>query len=271
MMTDTINPIHNDNLLIEIISKPIEIKNRNNLKDVKDQDNVEFTIIVLGAAFFSFNSGFINCICILAHNQGVTHVTGSLTYFGISVANNDAFMSLNYLCIICCYMFGSSITGYFTTEVTPLKLGLEYGPLFIIGSILLLIACVFEYSFDDNQSSKSYLYIFFCAMASGLQNGITTKYSNNVLRTTHMTGTATDIGIVLGQIVAAKYDEIWRLYMLLPSYIAFFIGGIFGVGIFKVMGRYSLTISCIIFFTIGVCYSYGVRKYINDKSSIIKY
>ena len=108
-------------------------------------------------------------------------------------------------------------------------------------------------------------------MASGLQNAITTKYSNNVLRTTHMTGTATDIGIVLGRIVAAKYDEIWRLYILLPSYIAFFIGGIFGVGIYKVMGHYSLTISCIIFFTIGICYSYGVRKYINNKSSNIKY
>lgn len=213
-MIEIVNPIHinndNDDLFIDIKTKENEV--RNNLKDVKDQDIFEFTIICYGAAFLSFNSGFINSICIIAHNQGVTHVTGTLTYFGVSVANNDAFMSLNYLCIICCYMFGSSIAGYYTTEATPLKLGLEYGPLFIIGSILLLIACIFEYSFDDNHTSKSYLYLFFAAMASGVQNGITTKYSNNVLRTTHMSGTATDIGIVLGRIVAGKYDEIWRYH-----------------------------------------------------------
>ena len=77
-----------------------------------------------------------------------------------------------------------------------------------------------------------------------------------------MTGTATDIGIVLGRICAAKYDEFWRILMLLPSYLAFFIGAIFGVGIFNRMGRYSLTLSGFNFFTIGVFYTFGVRIYI---------
>ena len=195
--TAVINPIHTQaQSSVQQEIKPAQT--RNNLKDVKDQSINEFIIIVAGAAFLSLNSGFINAICIIAHGQGVTHVTGSLTYFGIKLASHDSVMALNYFCIILCYIFGASITGYFTINATPFALGFEYGPLFIIGGILLLIACIFEYSYDDNESAKSYLYVFFCAMGSGFQNGITTKYSNNVLRTTHHTGSATDIGLVIG-------------------------------------------------------------------------
>ena len=251
--TAVINPIHTQaQSSIQQEIKPAQT--RNNLKDVKDQSLLEFTIIVAGAAFLSLNSGFINSICIIAHGQGVTHVTGSLTYFGISLASNNSVMALNYFCIICCYIFGASITGYFTTTATPFALGFEYGPLFIIGGILLLIACIFEYSYNDNESAKSYLYVFFCAMGSGLQNGITTIYSNNVLRTTHMTGTATDIGLVLGTIAHAKNDEIWRLYVLVPSFITYFLGACFGASIFNSWGKYSLTFSVVLLFFIGLLY-----------------
>lgn len=249
----------------------IKAVTRNNLKDVKDQSINEFIIIVAGAAFLSLNSGFINSICIIAHGQGVTHVTGSLTYFGINLASNNIIMSTNYLCIILCYMFGASITGYFTIDALPYALGMEYGPLFIIGGILLLIACIFEYSYDDNLSEKSYLYVFFCAMGSGLQNGITTKYSNNILRTTHMTGTATDIGIVIGRIIHAKYDEIWKLYFLLPSFIFYFIGGCIGAYVYQSLGKYSLTFSVVLFFFIGVLYMISVKKLLTNKNENNKY
>ena len=260
--TTVLNPIHHTQAQSSIQVQEIRpnAPARNNLKDVKDQSLLEFTIIVAGAAFLSLNSGFINSICIIAHGQGVTHVTGSLTYFGISLASNNTVMALNYFCIICCYMFGASITGYFTTTATPFALGFEYGLLFIIGGILLLIACIFEYSYDDNNDNKSYLFVFFCAMGSGLQNGITTKYSNNVLRTTHMTGTATDIGLVLGKIAHAKNDEIWRLYVLVPSFITYFLGACFGASIFPSWGKYSLTFSVILFFFIGLLYMISVKK-----------
>jgi len=261
MITTVTNPIHTQGQpSIQVQEIRSNETTRNNLKDVKDQSLHEFIIIVAGAAFLSLNSGFINSICVIAHGQGVTHVTGSLTYFGISLASNDTIMALNYFCIICCYMFGASITGYFTTTATPFALGFEYGLLFIIGGILLLMACIFEYSYDDNESAKSYLYVFFCAMGSGLQNGITTKYSNNVLRTTHMTGTATDIGLVLGKIAHAKTDEIWRLYVLVPSLFSYFLGGCFGASIFSSWGKYSLTFSVILFFFIGLLYMISVKK-----------
>ncbi len=92
-------------------------------------------------------------------------------------------------------------------------------------------------------------------MGSGLQNGLTTKYSGNVLRTTHMTGTATDLGILLGRWWGrGESKEFWRFYLLVPIFVSFCAGGIISVPIFQFMGKRSLIISVILFFSIGILY-----------------
>jgi uncharacterized membrane protein YoaK (UPF0700 family) len=44
-------------------------------------------------------------------------------------------------------------------------------------------------------------FVWACALSCGLQNGLTSKYSGNVVRTTHLTGTTTDLGIALGHVL----------------------------------------------------------------------
>jgi uncharacterized membrane protein YoaK (UPF0700 family) len=81
----------------------------------------------------------------------------------------------------------------------------------------------------------------------GLQNAIITKISNAEIRTTHMTGVITDLGIELGrliywnqskkansiQFVEANTDKLFIHATLLGL---FFSGGIFGAVAFKAMG-----------------------------------
>lgn len=75
----------------------------------------------------------------------------------------------------------------------------------------------------------------------GLQNAIVTKLSNAVIRTTHLTGMVTDIGIALGRIVSLTEDESQQVEFakvrLLASLIAmFFVGGTIGALGFKHAG-----------------------------------
>lgn len=69
----------------------------------------------------------------------------------------------------------------------------------------------------------------------GRQNAIVTKISDAVIRTTHMTGMVTDIGIALGRLVSANFPAQYALateldnIRLLRSLIgALFIGGVTG-------------------------------------------
>ena len=78
----------------------------------------------------------------------------------------------------------------------------------------------------------------------GLQNAIITKLSNSVIRTTHVTGMVTDIGIALGRVVSSSSQgsavdlaqEFATLRLLISLVALFFMGGVTGALGFKHAG-----------------------------------
>jgi uncharacterized membrane protein YoaK (UPF0700 family) len=83
----------------------------------------------------------------------------------------------------------------------------------------------------------------------GLQNAVITKLSHAEIRTTHITGIVTDIGIEIGKLLYwNRNDSVppvaanpQRLRLLAGLALAFFIGGVAGAFGFKLMG-YSATV-----------------------------
>ena len=220
------------------------------------RDPLEFTVIIFGASILSFNAGFVNAICILTHAYGVTHVTGSSTVLGISLALADFDKTAVLLCLIFNYCAGSCFVGIFL-QSTTFSLGEEYGKIFIFGSLVWLAAFLSQWF-----QPASFVSMYFCAFGSGLQNALTCNYSGNILRTTHMTGTITDIGVVIGRLIQGKEGEFWKLYLLLPIYVSFVLGSLIGAEMHEHLGEICLLFSFFFFLTVGVTYSVIVgRKY----------
>ena len=63
---------------------------------------------------------------------------------------------------------------------------------------------------------------------------VTSKYSGNTVRTTHLTGASTDLGIVLGHILKGRHEEWWKVQMHGIAVVGFFIGGMLGFLAFEV-------------------------------------
>lgn len=215
-----------------------------------ERHSTEFATIICGGSALAFNSGFINgCTLLTPHPQPVSHITGTTSHAGINLAsgNYDAFGI--QMTVIICFIFGSSITGYWM-PANSFQLGRQYGPLFLIGSVLLSLACI-----TSTLTPESNFYFYFASIASGLQNGMTTKYSGSIIRTTHLTGAATDIGLVLGRIAMGDRKDVWKLQVLLPIAISFFTGGFLSTYAVARMGRLSLLVNVLIFFSVGLVYS----------------
>lgn len=89
----------------------------------------------------------------------------------------------------------------------------------------------------------------------GLQNAMITKISDSVIRTTHMTGIVTDIGIAVGKLSFAsshddiQSDEVMAALRLLVSLLGlFFVGGVIGAVGFKHVGfLFTLPLSSMLF------------------------
>ncbi|SDB47531.1 YoaK family protein [Belnapia rosea] len=79
----------------------------------------------------------------------------------------------------------------------------------------------------------------------GLQNAVVTRISNARIRTTHVTGMVTDIGIELGNLLdialrrrrrAEAAVNLEKLGLHLPTVLAFLLGGLLGVFAYREIG-----------------------------------
>ena len=95
---------------------------------------------------------------------------------------------------------------------------------------------------------------YLIAFACGLQNGLCTTFSGAVIRTTHVTGILTDIGLIIGQAVfhARTRKHLWKLKILLPLYLAFCAGGVIGWQSFQLLKDEAMLVPCTILGALGV-------------------
>lgn len=83
-----------------------------------------------------------------------------------------------------------------------------YGRSLLILAAIQGLALIVENSYDN-----SIIFIWLATYSCGLQNSMTSKYSGNAVRTTHLTGASTDFGIALGHILKGRRDEWWKVHM----------------------------------------------------------
>ncbi len=112
-------------------------------------------------------------------------------------------------------------------------------------ALLLIIFGLVNIRYVPN-TDLSYVIALLCYLM-GLQNAVITKISGAAIRTTHITGMATDIGIEIGKIIYSgnnnrqytkpNKDKIW-LHLSLVS--MFLLGGVSGAFVFKYIGFLSV-------------------------------
>ncbi|CAN0266293.1 unnamed protein product, partial [Ectocarpus fasciculatus] len=223
-------------------------------KPLQEREPIEFAAIIIGGSLLCFNAGFINAVTLMSSGLTSSHVTGLITKSSIFMEEShvgDSFLALVQLLM---FIIGSTISGIFI-PYSSFHLGRAYNIIFLLGTACLLLSLLLHVGQPD-----STLYVYVATMACGMQNAMTTKYSNNILRTTHMTGAATDIGIVIGRIIVGRTDEIWRLYVLGPMMFSYFIGGVGGAGAAKQYGGTAIAFNLMIFAGTGLLYALHMSR-----------
>ncbi len=134
------------------------------------------------------------------------------------------------------FLFGSFASSYLIEIYREnKKLNVFVIPTLI--EVLILISIpIAHYNFPINPNFLVCIILF----AMGLQNSLVTKISNAIVRTTHLTGLFTDLGIELSQLFFPKthpqrktIKRTIKLRIFIISF--FFLGGIFGGFIYSNM------------------------------------
>jgi uncharacterized membrane protein YoaK (UPF0700 family) len=236
----------------------------------------EYIFIIGIGMCMAFIAGYSNGVCLSGNifvgsssvSYTVTGVTGSYTTSAIELLNlrydnsadidgsntdeitidgkryNDLQQYKFIVCMILSVMVGSCISSIMNPHPVAFELSPRYGPTFLIGGIFT--------SLGAYMSIKTVRFEFyFTAIGNGIMNGISSMYTANLIRTTHLTGTTTDIGLFIGQLIRGNTTNLWKLYILGGLATSFWLGSICGVVVSDYIGRFALLVNAVVFFIFG--------------------
>ena len=182
------------------------------------------------AIVLSFVAGIVNVTGFLFFKQLTTHVTGHFSLFINDVADLEYWKGTIYLLYIFSFLFGSFVSSFLIIKFREnKKVNVFFIPTLIECLILLSIGILSNVI----EMESSDLIVCLLLFSMGLQNSFVTKISNAVVRTTHLTGLFTDLGIEISQMFfPILYPNRKRLKanIKLRIYIIsfFFAGGLIG-------------------------------------------
>ncbi|CAB9499015.1 membrAne [Seminavis robusta] len=211
----------------------------------------EYAFVLCAGVFMAFNSGFVNGSCISGfvvpdRKFAVSSFTQTITMSCLELADGNYNQFRFLLCMFLSFMFGSFISGVLSPNPTPFRIEPMYGPSFLIGAVFLVISSIIA-AFEINEDFVFY----FAAAANGIQNGVSSIYSENLIRSTGHSGATTDISLFIAQICRGNTKNTGRMLVLVSLLAAFWTGGLIAFWWAKQFQVYALLINAGLFLLVG--------------------
>jgi len=183
----------------------------------------------IGGFVLSFLAGIINAVGFfgVAH-EAFSHVTGLSTLFAHALASAHWLQALHLLGSLLCFFAGATLSG-----------------------IIIGMLCLY-----NKLAEGSYAVMFAC----GLQNAMVSTYSGAVIRSTHITGIVTDLGIMLGHFLRGEPYEAKRSLLLAILLGGFVSGGMAGVLAYRYFASLVLLVPALFLALLALAYSLYCRR-----------
>ncbi|MEX8496217.1 MAG: YoaK family protein [Leptothrix ochracea] len=195
----------------------------------------------------AFVAGAINAGGFLAVQRYTSHMSGIVSSIADNLVIGEMLLAMAGLACLLAFVLGAITSAVLVNWGRRRHLRGEFAlPLMVEAALLLLFGLM---------GANLHLYVDLFVPSTvallcfimGLQNAMVTKISKAEIRTTHMTGVITDLGIELGRLlywnrlaeadeahrVVANRDKI-RIHLIILG--LFFSGGLIGAMAFKTLG-----------------------------------
>ncbi len=194
----------------------------------------------------AFVAGAMNAGGFLAVQQYTSHVTGSLSMLADQLALGQMGLVVDAMVSVLAFLVGAVVSSVLILEARRRRLASEYAlPLLLEAALILLFGLAGSQLSRYEGLLVPFTVVLLCFMM-GLQNAVVTKLSGAVIRTTHMTGVVTDLGIEIGRALHSRRTrpdggvpvrtDRQRMLVLAGLLLAFMAGAVAGAFGFKSVG-----------------------------------
>ncbi len=206
----------------------------------------------------AFVAGAINAGGFLAVRQYTSHVTGLVSSVADHLVLGEGTLVVSALAAVLAFLLGAMCCAVMVNFARRRQLASEYALPLLLEALLILCFGLMGAWLARFEGLLIPATVVLLCFIMGLQNAVVTKLSNAVIRTTHMTGVVTDLGIELGKllywnrvkgglpVVRADRDRMRVLAGLLAAFVG---GGVVGAYGFKRLG-YGFTVPLAVLLTV---------------------
>ena len=151
------------------------------------------------AAYLACVGGYVNSAGFLALGTFTSHVTGSVARFASQLASRQLTAAGAMLAMVCAFYMGAFLASLIVESRTFSRAPIAYGVALSFEAILLAAFAGIESGRSALATGLRGADALFLCMSMGVQNSLVTRLSGAVVRTTHLTGVVTDLGIETAQ------------------------------------------------------------------------
>ncbi|MCU7368455.1 YoaK family protein [Pantoea sp. CS_6] len=177
------------------------------------------------------------------------NMTGNVSSLSDYLAKANVHQGIFFLLIVCMFIFGAMVSTLIINAGRRRQIRTIYAVNILLEGAALVALGITEAHYT--LASSGALLILSLSFLMGLQNAVVTRISNARVRTTHVSGTSTDIGIELAMLFdvlrrkaspkdAPLYVERLRLHTY--TILSFLAGGIAGIGLWHLLNYYFLVL-----------------------------
>lgn len=220
---------------------------------IKVGDARSSNIDLVLAGLLSSVAGALNAVGFLIAGSFTANMTGNISAFADHIANGAVLIAFSFLGLVVAFICGAGMAALAIQAGEYRQLRSVYALAIAVEAIILLLIGT-ALAMPSATEHETFLVIVL-SFVMGLQNAVTTMISRARVRTTHVSGMVTDIGIELAALAGdekSRQDAMPKLWLHSLTLTCFTFGGLCGALLFQIVGSWLFIISATLLLLIAV-------------------
>ncbi|WP_373514900.1 YoaK family protein [Persicitalea sp.] len=194
-------------------------------------DNIQLGVLT------AFSAGMVNVATLIIFFAFASNVTGHYAILAEEISKGNWYQVAVVMAWILLFLIGSFVSNFIIINLNRKNAYVAHAlPLLLEIACLLTVGVYGQYYYQGTLTETEIL-VAFMLFAMGLQNGLTASISNFSVKTTHLTGLTTDLGILFSMFTQKEYRNnavlVGKAKLLTAIAISYLTGGVMAGVLYK--------------------------------------
>ncbi|HEV7348574.1 YoaK family protein [Telluribacter sp.] len=218
------------------------------------RDNIQLGVLT------AFSAGMVNVASVIIFFAFTSNVTGHYAILAEEIAKGHWYQVSVVFAWILLFFLGSFLANFIIINLNRKNAYIAHSLPLLLEMLCLITVGVYGQYYYQETLTETEMLIGFMLFAMGLQNGMTASVSNFVVKTTHLTGLTTDLGILFSMFTRKEFRDnptlIGRAKLLLSIAVSYLSAGVLSAMLYhRLQFRVFFVVSFVI--VVIICYDYS--------------